>query len=265
VIIDEAGTLARNLPCAMTQILGNIIGEAVPGDWLAMRARISQHISHPYYRNLASAFLDRWQRDAGDISPQAVGMALLMAAESEKAHREDQSVELVWTGPEAGVIPLRRTEQALLQLINSAVERIVIVSYAVYNIPRIREALVAAANRGVHIRIIIEAPDRIEGQNAYNTLRALGPLVADCCHVYLWPVDRRKKDSDGRPGILHVKCAVADGNSLFLSSANLTEYAFTLNMELGLLISGGTVPEQVEEHFCQMIDGGVFTRLKPDP
>ncbi len=261
IIIGEAGRLARNLPQTLIQLLANVIGECDPNDWLASRSRIIQNISHPNYRTLAAGFLDHWRSDAGDVSPQAVCVALLTAAESEKAHREDQSVELVWTGPEVGVIPLRRTEQALLQLISSAAQRILIVSYAVYNIPRICEALIDAANRGARITIVIETPDRIEGQNAYNTLKALGPLIADRCNVYLWPLEKRKKDANGKPGILHVKCAVADGHWLFLSSANLTEYAFTLNMELGLLIAGGAIPKQVEDHFYQMIDAGVFTRL----
>jgi PLD-like domain len=41
---------------------------------------------------------------------------------------------------------------------------------------------------------------------------------------------------------LHAKCAVIDSNLLFLSSANLTEFAFNLNMELGVLIKGGSLP-----------------------
>ncbi len=63
-----------------------------------------------------------------------------------------------------------------------------------------------------------------------------------------------------KPAFLHVKCAIADGQRLFLSSANLTEYAFTINMELGLLITGGALPEQVEKHFHQMIQQGVFAK-----
>jgi phosphatidylserine/phosphatidylglycerophosphate/cardiolipin synthase-like enzyme len=57
-----------------------------------------------------------------------------------------------------------------------------------------------------------------------------------------------------------VKCAVADGRSLFLSSANLTEYAFTINMELGLLVTGGPLPGQVEEQFDRLIGTGVLAR-----
>jgi phosphatidylserine/phosphatidylglycerophosphate/cardiolipin synthase-like enzyme len=209
---------------------------------------------------LTADFLDYWRGQAASLTPQAVALALLTSAHAEKAHRENQVVELVWTGPETGVVPFRRTEQAILQVIDSAVHRILVVSYAVYNIPRICEALVRAADRGVSINVIIETPDRLEGQNTYDTLKALGPTVAARSAVYLWPLEKREKDDNGKPGILHVKCAVADGRWLFLSSANLTEYAFTLNMELGLLIRGGSLPLQVEGHFDRMIQTGVLRR-----
>lgn len=260
IIAAEAIKLAKSLPLQIIQHLIRLIADCDLNDWPASKARIVQNISHAHYRILVARFLDDWQALAGEISPQAVSLSLLTAANSEKERRENQSFELVWTGPEVGVIPLRRTEQALLQVISSAVRRIIIVSYAVYNIPRICEALIEAADRGVRISIIIETPDRIEGQNAYNTLKALGPSVAERCNVYFWPLEKREKDANGKPGILHVKCAVADGHWLFLSSANLTEYAFTLNMELGALIAGGAIPEQVENHFYQMIQAGVFAK-----
>ena len=50
-----------------------------------------------------------------------------------------------------------------------------------------------------------------------------------------------------------MKCAVSDARTLFLTSANLTEYAFTINMELGVLVTGGKLPAQVQEHFDQLI------------
>jgi phosphatidylserine/phosphatidylglycerophosphate/cardiolipin synthase-like enzyme len=183
-----------------------------------------------------------------------------MAVLAERERREGQSVELVWTGPDVGVVPLRRTEQVVLQVIDSAIERLLVVSYAVFNIPRIGEALVRAADRGVAIRLIVESPDRIEGQKAYSTLAALGPDVAGRCGVYLWPIEGRFKGGTGKPGLLHVKCTVADGRWLFLSSANLTEQAFSINMELGVLITGGTSPVQVEAHFGKTIESGTLVK-----
>jgi len=215
-------------------------------------------IAHPQYRSVVSRFLDNWRKNAIEVSPQAVSAALLAGSASERSHRDGQSVELVWTGPEVGVVPLRRTEQALLQVIQSATQRLTVVSYAVYNIPRICESLLRAADRGVSIKIVVESPNLLEGKKAYSTLAAFGPSIANRCSVFLWLPKDRQRDNNGKLGILHVKCAVADGRWLFVSSANLTEYAFTLNMELGLLISGGSLPAQVEEHFDRMTQTGIL-------
>jgi phosphatidylserine/phosphatidylglycerophosphate/cardiolipin synthase-like enzyme len=183
------------------------------------------------------------------------------AADAEQWHRKSQSVELVWTGPEVEGLPFRRTEQAILQVLDSATQRITLVSYAIYHIPRVREALVRAARRGVRLCVVLETPNCLEGQGEYDTLQALGADVANCATVYYWPEDQRRRDSEGKLGILHVKCAVADGRSLFLSSANLTEYAFTINMELGLLVTGGPLPGQVEEQFERLIGTGVLAKI----
>jgi phosphatidylserine/phosphatidylglycerophosphate/cardiolipin synthase-like enzyme len=78
--------------------------------------------------------------------------------------------------------------------------------------------------------------------------------------VYYWPKEKRGQDDKGKLGILHVKCAVADGRWLFLSSANLTEYAFTINMELGVLVTGGNLPAQVQEHFDRLVCAGMFAQ-----
>jgi phosphatidylserine/phosphatidylglycerophosphate/cardiolipin synthase-like enzyme len=62
-------------------------------------------------------------------------------------------------------------------------------------------------------------------------------------------------------GILHVKCVIADARWLFLSSANLTEYAFSTNMELGELITGGDLPARAEGHFQRLLDSRLLAPL----
>jgi phosphatidylserine/phosphatidylglycerophosphate/cardiolipin synthase-like enzyme len=259
-IAVEAGKLAAEAPFALLTSLACAVEACDPSDWPSARSCILHGVAHPHYRCLSAAFLDCWRGQVASLAPQAVALALLTAAHSEKAHRDHQSVELVWTGPETGAVPFRRTEQAILQVLDSARERITLVSYAVYRIANICEALVQAARRGVRIRVIVETPDKLEGEKEYGTLRALGDDVAACSTVYYWPKDQRGRDGNGKLGILHVKCAVADGRWLFLSSANLTEYAFTINMELGVLVTGGALPDQVQEHFDRLIAGAILCR-----
>lgn len=258
VLATEASRLVKKLPVSVVESLAQALSGLHVNDWPGGRGGLVEAIAHPHHRSLVVGFFDACRVSGGDLPPQAVATALLTASVTEQAHREHQSVELVWTGPDVGVVPLRRTEQVMLQVIDAATHRLTVVSYAVYNIPRICEALLRAAARGVAIKVIVESPDRLEGQNTYSTLAALGPSVAKQCGVYLWPLANRATDDNGKPGILHVKCAVADAHWLFLSSANLTEYAFSLNMELGLLISGGHIPGQVEAHFDRMIQTGVL-------
>jgi phosphatidylserine/phosphatidylglycerophosphate/cardiolipin synthase-like enzyme len=260
LIAAEAGKLATAAPPAVLGTLADAVQKYHPSEWPWCKGGIVTQISQPHYRNLVGQFLDAWHSQAATVSPEAVAAALVTAAHSEKTYGEHQSLELVWTGPDVGVVPLRRTEQVLLQVIDSAQRRIMVVSYAVYNIPRICEALVRAGDRGASITVVVETPDRLEGRNTYDTLRALGPSVGARSSVYLWPLNNREKDGNGKHGILHVKCAVADGRWLFLSSANLTEYAFTLNMELGLLITGGGLPGQVEAQFDRLVETGILSK-----
>ena len=48
----------------------------------------------------------------------------------------------------------------------------------------------------------------------------------------------------------------------FISSANLTEYALNINMEMGVLIKGGTLPGQMHSHFHGLIRDGVVEEIE---
>jgi phosphatidylserine/phosphatidylglycerophosphate/cardiolipin synthase-like enzyme len=256
-VARAAWALSRNVPASVIDGAAKIIA-ASPEISDALLA-VATQISHPDYRTRLSEFLR--QCDAtGGISPAGVAAAMATTAEAERDRRL-QPVELVWTGPDPGVLPFRKTEQAILEVLDGAKKRILLVSYAVYAIPRIRVALVRAARRGVRITVVIETPDLVDGLTEYSTLRALGADVAAVSAVFYWPAKKRSPDG-GKAGILHVKCAVGDGKTLFVSSANLTEYAFTINMELGALFTGGALPRQVEKHFEGLIENGTLEALE---
>ena len=255
-----AARLAARLPHSLTVGVADAVARHGSLDRAAARQAILHHLPTPDFREATAEFIDLWHATAG-VGAEAVAVALVTAAACEHAHRQSETVEVVWTGPEPADTRFRHTEQAVLEVIDSAAGRLTVVSYAVYRIPRIRDALVAAARRGVRIRLIVETPNRIEGQGEYDCLLALGDTVASACSVYYWPQANRSRDDNGKIGILHVKCAIADGNRLFLSSANLTEYAFTINMELGLLVTGGKLPGRVERHFERLVESSQLSRV----
>jgi phosphatidylserine/phosphatidylglycerophosphate/cardiolipin synthase-like enzyme len=209
------------------------------------------------YRERARALV-RAQEEAGVDGP-AVALAIAAARDRERVARA-QRVSVVWTGPETPAIAMRRTDQALLELIAMARHRLIVVSFAVYKVPEVAAAL-AAACRECEVAIVLESEAESGGRVTYEMSQALGSEVAQHATLYTWPSDQRPDVGGGKRASLHAKCAVADGVRLLVSSANLTEYAFTKNIELGLLVEGGDVPARVQSHLEALIAGNVLRPL----
>lgn len=229
--------------------------------WDRLRYDLLSLNLHGEGQRLLADLFHAWEQIRPLPAPMLVAAALLGACYTYHVQQDDQSIELVWTGPEPPTARLRRTEQALIELIQSAQERVLIVSFAVYRADEIIAALVAAVKRDVSLHICVEAPDPSGEKIAYDTIAALGSPLTRAAHIYVWPKAMRAVDANGRYGSLHAKCAVADRRLLFISSANLTGYAMDLNMELGLLVRGGPQPGKVDGYFQQLIDLGVLQRV----
>lgn len=206
-------------------------------------------------------FIDAWR--SLPQPPKPFEMALLFEISSAALvhqHRK-QKIELTWTGPRSPHVSLRRTDQALIELINEAQKSIIIVSFAVYKARNILGALEKAAERGVQIMIILESPDVSEGKIAYSTIRALGVSLREKSRVFIWPYAKRETTPEGKVGSLHAKIGVADGTHLYLSSANLTDYAMNINMEMGVLVRDKDLPQRIERHFEELINNGTLAEI----
>jgi phosphatidylserine/phosphatidylglycerophosphate/cardiolipin synthase-like enzyme len=130
---------------------------------------MADSVPHPHYRSLCLKFFNNWRMQVPGVSPAEVAIALRTAACSQRSREADQAVEIVWTGPRSEEVSFRHTEQAILQVLNSARSRILLVSYAVYSIPNIQDAVIRAAKRGVKITVVVETPDKLDVQNEYST------------------------------------------------------------------------------------------------
>ena len=261
-IAGQAAKLAADLPASAIHDLAHTLMRIDAEEWPVVRLRLLQRTPQPRFQGLIDDFVTAWQADAPDVLPHSVALALLAASDAVQHTRREQSVELVWTGPETPSIPMRRTGQALLQVIDAAQRELLVVSFAVYQIDAVVQALIAAGRRGVRLRICLEAPEPGGQTLAYDTIRTLGPEVGHLAQLYIWPLDQRPLGPSGKPASLHAKCAVADGELLFVSSANLTGYALALNMEMGVLIKGGDLPGRVVDHFGRLIENGTLRRTQ---
>jgi phosphatidylserine/phosphatidylglycerophosphate/cardiolipin synthase-like enzyme len=79
--------------------------------------------------------------------------------------------------------------------------------------------------------------------------------------LYYWPLAKRERNGAGRPGKLHVKCAVIDDVAL-VGSANLTDDAFNRNMELGMLVRDQVTVAAIAGHFEELIRQGVLVEVQ---
>ena len=262
ILAQEIRRTVSDLPYDLAVGLADVLSKTALDDWTQRRSTALAAFSQPALRQRVDALLSTWQTYDPEAEADGVALAILSSAAAEAFQREQQRVELVWTGPNAPNTPLRHTGQVLQQVIDAAQRDLLVVSFAVYNIGVVVQALVAAAERGVRLRICLEAPEPGGQRLAYDTLAALGPEVGHLAQLYIWPLDQRPVGPGGKPASLHVKCAVADGDTLFISSANLTKYAMALNMELGVLIKGGELPGRVASHFERLIENGTLRRMQ---
>lgn len=217
-----------------------------------LEVRVLSQIPNKNAYHVLSELFRCWKNEIVVISSKEIAIALSTAKYCNDVFNESLTIELVWTGPNAGVIPLRRTDQALLEIINEANKELVIISFAVYKIPELVKALKLAINRGVNVKMIVETPETSDGKISFG-IGSLDDELVKRLAIFVWPLDKRITNEEGKYGSLHVKCAVADEKKLFISSANLTQYALTLNMEMGLLVHNKVLANQVTEHINGLI------------
>lgn len=217
------------------------------------RDRFGSKAGHEFFVKLQAA----WQK-AGNVSPAEVAAGLRGASAAAALQGTRGTVELVWSGPSSGVVPVRQTEEALCEVIENAHVRLFVVSYVAYKLDRVIRCLEAAAGRDVQIAVLLESSTASGGKLNFDVIT---PLVKRLPKVafYVWKQEEFATPSER--GSVHAKCAVADGKVAFVTSANLTGHAMDKNMEMGLLLKGGHLPEQLHQHFEALIENKTITRI----
>ena len=168
--------------------------------------------------------------------------------------------EIIWTGPPNNRFPVRRIDQVLYDLISEAKKRIVLVTFAAHRVGHLCGHLTQAVQRGVELTLIFESEEESDGQLTRDALAAFQNVPLIHTRIYYWPIAHRERNQAGRPGKLHVKCAIVDDVAL-IGSANLTDDAFNRNMELGIFIRQQDVVWTIHQHFNELISRGVLVAV----
>lgn len=211
-------------------------------------------VGTPVARAVVDQLTFAWQKTM--VDSEELALMLLAASHVYTKATSEQSTELVWTGPTTPFVSARRTEQALLQVINSAEHSLFITSFVAYDVSTIVNALNAANDRGVVISMLLELSQDHGGSITFDAIGGMKTLVP-AAKLYAW----REKADPFSGGRVHAKVAVADGRMCFLTSANLTGHAMEKNMEAGVLICGGRVARLLNEHLYSLVDTKTVTPI----
>ena len=194
---------------------------------------------------------------------------LLEVVAAERAPESGSTrIELVTSGPDAagstrdtGVIPR--------ELFASAERRVLIVGFAVHQGREIFAVL------GERMRLSPDLTVRVcldVRRNPGDTTRdeALLRRFAERFPKHEWPGPKAPEvfydprsliEGDALRASLHAKCVVADGERIYIGSANFTEAAQLRNIEIGVAVRAAGTALAIEGHFAALIERGHLRRL----
>jgi phosphatidylserine/phosphatidylglycerophosphate/cardiolipin synthase-like enzyme len=201
-------------------------------------------------------------------SAAAHTLELLASAISERPLVVDL-VDLVMTGPEVAGHENRDTSVVVSDLFRQAEETILIAGYAVYQGQKVFRALAERMTECPALKVSMF----LDIQRRPGDTSSSAELVRRFAHRFQsdeWPVgsrtpevfyDPRSLSSDRtKRAALHAKCVVADGQEVFVSSANFTEAAQERNVEVGLLLRSTATAQRLTQFFNALYASGQFMR-----
>ena len=222
-------------------------------DFIRTKSVFSPQISEEIVKKLEIS----WKK-APQTLPIEISSALRGASATVSYLDEKESVEMVWTGPPTGLVPIRHTEQVLLEVIESANKDLFLVSFVAYNVEHIIKAIQKAEAKGVQINILLESSKSEGGKVDIDSIHIFQNRISSA-NIYQWKSDANEPGT--QIGAVHAKCAVADSSIAFITSANLTMAAMEHNMELGVLIRGGDLPKKLQRHLESLVVTELIEKL----
>ena len=212
------------------------------------------------------AWLERWRTAGG--GQEALLIAVQALLDQRRSDAAARSIELVWSGPDAGAGSITRDQSVLIrQLVERAEQRLLLTTYAFYKGPFIKALFQLIRER-------MEALPKLQVRMICNIHRDRGDTSSPETLIRkfqqqtwsrLWPelpapalfFDPRSLSLAGDKAVCHVKAVVAD-EELLVTSANLTDAAQLSNFELGLHLSSSVHADDIWDHFERLIQQGLL-------
>ncbi|MCY7331118.1 MAG: DISARM system phospholipase D-like protein DrmC [Pseudanabaena sp. CAN_BIN31] len=252
IFVDALKGLAIALPDRLLPELIKIMAIIPDGKADYWKYLLSQKVTSQELRDRIYQFVGLWQELHPEVTAAALHLALLATLQMGRELQKAYEVQPIWTMPNETGEWNRQTEPTILELIHQTHEELLLISFAVYDIPEIVAAIAKALARQVTITMIVEMPERSE-KIPFGILQTFPPEMIEQLQIYYWAVGRRPVNSKGKYGSLHIKGVISDRHRVLISSANLTQYALNLNLELGLLTDQAKLAKQIHKTFDVLI------------
>lgn len=250
-LVDAVQRAATDLPATLVAALAEAVEPWLESGAAATNAAFDVNPAAPYRRH-ADAVCGAWERSAPNIPGVAVAVALRAALAAVTELSERQAVDLVWTGPTSASVPVSKSRDTLLRVVQSANRSLWLLSFVASAVPELVATIKDATDRRrVDVRLVLETEKDSKGRLDYDARRAFSEL-GDRVLFLVWPGDRRPAGHS----LMHAKAALADRRTLLVTSANLTGAAVDQHMELGLLVTGGPVPQRFDAHLRALVADG---------
>ncbi|MGE3725957.1 MAG: DISARM system phospholipase D-like protein DrmC [Candidatus Sericytochromatia bacterium] len=179
----------------------------------------------------------------------------------EQARASMPQPELVWSGPEVPGVYARNTRQVYEALFQAANQSIWISSYTYYDGKNTFDILARRMDDNPNMKVTMLLNIKRNQGNCDSETELIRKYAT---HFWKrnWPgknqpqvyYDPRSLNLDKPEGVLHAKAVVVDLESVFITSANLTEAAYDRNIELGMVIKDKSLAASIVSHFQTLID-----------
>lgn len=196
----------------------------------------------------------------------------LLAVERAVTQKQQDQVNLVWTGPEAVGSASRDTSVVVRELFSSAKSSVLISSFAIDSGIKGQQLLqpLAAqmdANPNLSVRMFLNIKRSYNDKTPAQTLLRqfaeefrqriwVGQRLPEVFH------DPRSLEFPGEANAcLHAKCIVVDEEQVFITSANFTEAAHRRNIEVGLLLVNQATAKALRSQFEVLVTQKILKRV----
>ncbi|WP_121158646.1 DISARM system phospholipase D-like protein DrmC [Micromonospora pisi] len=244
--------IAARLPAGHVDAWAAVLTSTAAPD-SATEARLID--ARPGYAVAAQAhqLVNAWRVNAPAVPGAAVALALRSAAQVHRTTAQHQP-SLVINGPTSPNVPVRLTSSVVVEMIRAARESLLIVSFAAYGVTEVITELVASANRGVHIDLVLESSAPDGGALRGHTGAAVAfTALRDRATFWHWPAHQRAAAGNPRAA-LHAKLIAADTRTALVSSANLTDRALSSNLEVGVVLHDPDLVRRLVRHFTGLMN-----------